>query len=543
PTDEVQVYLCDDGNRPEARRLADKWGIRYLAREDHTGAKAGNLNYAMAHSRGEIVVTMDADMVMKPHFLTHTIGHFVASDVAFVQVPQAFYNPDVFQHNLYAEEVMRNDQDFFMRFIEPQRDRHNATIYIGSGAAFRRSALESIGGFVDDVITEDMATGLLLQNAGWTSVYVNEVLATGLSPETYAEMLKQRIRWARGNVQVLKKYGPHKLTNLNFVQRAFLLDAVHHWFFGVYQLFYWLLPIVTIVGGIRLVEGNIALFLTLWAVQFAYSRYIYEAITQGRFKSVWTNIYEIAQGPQIAVAVLAELLFARTVKFQVTSKGKEVTRAHFAWDKAWPQLLLFAISTAAMTYAVVTSYHQGWQYLETIIIPFGWMAYNYICLFAAILTAIDQPRFRHRLANYNAPARLYSADGSAREVSVRGLHIQKVCWVMQRSQWEQLKTPDGAIEIAGFPAALDYTIERADEVEGSVFVFARLGAVEQQTFAHMMLLLNQLNTQRFQHRPQATRMGLYDATIGLIARRITVTDRITGASRARQLPVLSQPHH
>lgn len=540
PNDRVEVYLCDDGNRPQARALAEKWGINYLARPDHAGAKAGNLNYAMAHSKGEFLVTMDADMVMKPQFLLHTIGHFQKEDVAFVQVPQAFYNPDVFQHNLYAEEVMRNDQDFFMRFIEPQRDRHNATIYIGSGAAFRRSALEAIGGFMDDVITEDMATGLVLQNAGWKSVYVNEVLATGLSPETYGEMLKQRIRWARGNVQVLKKYGPHKLKNLNFVQKAFLMDAVHHWFFGVYQLFYWLLPIVTILGGVHLVRGNIALFLALWAVQFFYARFIYEAITQGRFKSVWTNVYEIAQGPQIAVAVLAELFFGRTVKFQVTDKGREIERAHFAWDKAWPQLVLFALSTAAIVYATTTAYQQGWGYFETVVVPFAWMTYNYICLFAAIMTAVDQPRFKHRLATYNAPAKLTLPDGEVMEVTVRGLHIQKVCWVMQRSKWDQLSDVDATIDIAGFPTSLQAEIERADQVESSVFVFAVLNDVPQETFAYMMRLLNALNTQRFKHRPAQTRMGLYDATIGLIARRLAPADRIMGAGKVKRLPALTR---
>nr|MDH3162044.1 hypothetical protein [Bacillus licheniformis] len=43
------------------------------------------------------------------------------------------------------------------------------------------------------MITEDMATGMLLQTK-FKSVFVKEVLAVGLSPETWTDLLKQRDR-------------------------------------------------------------------------------------------------------------------------------------------------------------------------------------------------------------------------------------------------------------------------------------------------------------------------------------------------------------
>lgn len=84
------------------------------------------------HSNGEFVVTMDADMMMKPQFLKETIPLFQDEKMGFFQTPQAFHNPDVFQHNLYVESNVRNDQDFFMRFLQPAKNKFNAVIYVGS---------------------------------------------------------------------------------------------------------------------------------------------------------------------------------------------------------------------------------------------------------------------------------------------------------------------------------------------------------------------------------------------------------------------------
>ena len=71
-------------------------------------------------------------------------------------------------------------------------------MYVGSNALFGRTALEEIGGFATGVITEDMATGMLLQANKWETIFVNETLAVGLSPETFSDLLKQRTAGVEG---------------------------------------------------------------------------------------------------------------------------------------------------------------------------------------------------------------------------------------------------------------------------------------------------------------------------------------------------------
>ncbi|MDO5747798.1 MAG: glycosyltransferase [Actinomycetaceae bacterium] len=530
PFDKFNVYLCDDGDRPAIRALAEKWGAHYIRRNDHSGAKAGNLNHALTCTNGEFVVTMDADMILKPQFLQHMVGHFHDKDVAFVQAPQAFHNADVFQHNLHAEDIVRNDQDFFMRFIEPQRDMYNAAIYVGSGAIFRREALLSIGGFVTDVITEDMATGLVLQDAGWKSVFVNEVVATGLAAETYSELIKQRTRWARGNIQVLKKYAFGRLPNLSFAQRWLLFDSVHYWFFGIYRLFFILLPIVVLTMNIELIHADITTFLMMWSLQFMYSRYVYDAITKGRFKTVWTNVYELSQSPQLMTAVLQELIFGNDIGFQVTRKGSESTRARFVWEIAWSQLLIFIISTITICYYAFRIHVEGWHLLPAVAIPLGWMLYNTICLVGALATAIDQPRFRHRLCKYQSCGTVqFGDDPTIFPVQVEALHVQKICFSLPESVVAKTSIKEIATLRFDDFESFELEVETARRAHGVVYIYALYHDITQTNYAKLVNLLNRVNTLRFEHRPSPHRFGFFDVTIGLFLRRLFQRDSITRA--------------
>ena len=83
------------------------------------------MNKALERTSSPYVVTFDADMIPQHKFLLKTIPYFVDAErinatlpenmrrhLGFIQTPQSFYTPDVFQHNLYAETKVPNEQDF-----------------------------------------------------------------------------------------------------------------------------------------------------------------------------------------------------------------------------------------------------------------------------------------------------------------------------------------------------------------------------------------------------------------------------------------------
>jgi cellulose synthase (UDP-forming) len=96
----------------------------------------------------------------------------------------------------------------FNHGIQGGRDNWKGAFFVGSGAVFRRQALEGIGGFKLMSITEDIHSSQHLHAKGYTSVFVDKDLAVGLAAEDYASYIVQRKRWMQGCLQIFFKNNP-----------------------------------------------------------------------------------------------------------------------------------------------------------------------------------------------------------------------------------------------------------------------------------------------------------------------------------------------
>ncbi|EPR76161.1 Cellulose synthase (UDP-forming) [Leifsonia rubra CMS 76R] len=388
----VTVYLCDDGSRPQVRELAERYGAQYLDREEHQHAKAGNLNNALANSTGTLVATLDADMIPTADFLEKTVGYFVDENLAYVQAPQAFHNEDAFQYNFFSGDALPNEQDLFMKTLQPSKQRANAVMYVGSNTVFRRLKLDAIGGFATGVITEDMATGMLLQAAGYRTLFVPDIIAAGLAPENFADLLAQRTRWARGNIQTARKWNPLTLSGLSWMQRWIYSDGIVYWHFGILKLVFILAPLAYLIGGIPVVQADVSSILVIWLPYFVASFVGMTAVFQGRRSFTWTHVYEIAMAPTIAIAVIGEWLGFSTTAFAVTPKGVSTEKLNFRWVIALPHIVLLALASFAMLNAFVLSADRFT--FDSLVITSVWTLYNMAGLVMAILVCLERPRQR-----------------------------------------------------------------------------------------------------------------------------------------------------
>lgn len=386
------VYLCDDGSRPAVRELAERYGAQYLEREDHSHAKAGNLNNAMAHSSGELIVTLDADMIPTADFLEKTVGYFADAKVGFVQAPQAFHNEDAFQYNLFAGDMLPNEQDYFMRTLQPGKEPFNAVMYVGSNTVFRRAALDSIGGFATGVITEDMATGMLLQAKKWKTLFVPDIIAAGLAPENFGDLLTQRTRWARGNIQTARKWNPLTLRGLSAMQKWLYTDGIVYWHFGILKLVFIIAPLLYLIFGIPVVMADVPSLVMIWLPYFLASFVSMNAVSQGRRSFTWTHVYEIAMSPVIALAVISEWVGFSTKRFAVTPKGVSTDKLNFRWTIALPHLVLIAASIYGLLNVYVIN--PGSYQFNSLVISTFWVLYNIVGLVMATLVCLERPRQR-----------------------------------------------------------------------------------------------------------------------------------------------------
>lgn len=394
PEELKNIYVCDDGHRDTVKNICREFGVHYLTRSNNEHAKAGNLNHALCNSQGELFAIFDADMIAKENFLTKTIPYFEDTQVAFVQTPQVFYNPDPFQYNLYFGESIPNEQDFFMKDIQQGRARFNAVLHVGTNAVFRRSAIEEIDGIPTGTITEDMATGMLLQAAGYKGIFLKEVLALGLSVEKFSDLIKQRERWCRGNIQVAKKWNPLTLRGLSFMQRLIYVDGLLFWFFGVQKMIYLICPLLYLLFGIMPIQADAQNLFFFFMPSYFAAVWSFRLLVSNNRSLMWSHIYDVAMAPYLAVASLFELIFARPIPFKVTPKGVVEDKVQISWNIVLPQLVLLIMTVAALSvggYNIILGENVN---LGAIAINTAWSVYNLLGIVMSILVCIERPRFR-----------------------------------------------------------------------------------------------------------------------------------------------------
>lgn len=357
----VHVWICDDARRPSMRALAEEMGVGYFDRPDNEGAKAGNLNCALARTEAPYVVTLDADMIPRSDFLLKTIPYFVDAEkrnaalpedkrlpLGLLQTPQCFYQPDVFQHALYSETSSPNEQDFFYRTIEVAKTSENAVIYGGSNTVIARAALEKIGGFYTESITEDFATGILIESAGFVSLATPEPLASGMTPNTFAEHIKQRMRWGRGVIVTARKLHLMSRPGLSLMQRLSYWSSVVYWYSPIKSVIYLLSPLMFAVFGIpvfRCTWLDLALF---WLPMYIMQTIALRVVSGNAASSKWSGIYETSVMAHLLIPIVKELFGITLSTFAVTDKGGASGKRVTDWRRMAPYLVLAVLSVVGI---------------------------------------------------------------------------------------------------------------------------------------------------------------------------------------------------
>ena len=395
PKEKFRVYVCDDGRREEVRQLAEEYGAVWVVRDEHVHAKAGNLNNCLEHyASGELFLVLDADMISKSTFLQKTVGHFIDPNIALVQAPQVFYNPDPFQNNLQLYDGIPNEQDFFMREVQTRRSAFNAVLNVGTNAIFRRSAIDQIGLIPVGTITEDMATSMLLQAKGFKTLFINETLAMGLSPDSFSDYVIQRDRWCRGNIQVLKKWNPLTLPGLSFMQRLIYFDGVLYWFFGLQKIIYNLGPILFLLTGIPIYYADIFTMLVFFVPTYYASSLIFTLFSHKSRTYTWAHIYESALAPYLFLSAFSELLFSRKASFSVTPKGSALGKSYYSFRVALPHLVLAAFSITALGFGIYKMLTDVNYMIPVYLVNLFWLLYNMLGIFAALIVCFEKQRVR-----------------------------------------------------------------------------------------------------------------------------------------------------
>lgn len=380
----LHIYLCDDGRRKEMKDLCKKLKINYIDRKDNKNAKAGNYNHALEKTKSPYIVTFDADMQPKPEFLMKTVPHIIANDnVGFVQIPQNFRNPDIYQARFKLIGKIPHEQDYFFNKIQMAKNYTNSVIYCGTNTVFLRKALEEAGGFATESVTEDIATGIIIESLGYRGIGINEKMVFGLNVNNLDSYIKQKCRWGRGCIQTFKNYNVLRNDGLSLRQKADYFSTLYYWTYGIRQILYMIIPLLFPFFNVRIIKGSILTFTVLFFIQYILKRYVVDATEGHATSSTWNRIYETILFPTVSLDLFREVFNVGSKKFYVSPKKKEknvMTRANLYMMIS--HLVIFFITLIALGISIYRAIDFR---LDIYIIPIFWLLSNLFYLTIAVL--------------------------------------------------------------------------------------------------------------------------------------------------------------
>lgn len=197
--------------------------VRFFHLERWPFYKSGALNFArkVTDVRAEFIFVLDADYILTIDALHLAASNIVTDQIALVQFPQA-YRCESPRHIPILGEF-----DYFFDFFCSKANSCYGALATGTLSLIRIEALDNVGGWPVNSITEDAELGARLQGEGYDIKYVDRVIGKGIAPIHQANFIKQRKRWIFGNIQTLFNYRMSPLQNFD------------KWLSGVSQLTAW----------------------------------------------------------------------------------------------------------------------------------------------------------------------------------------------------------------------------------------------------------------------------------------------------------------
>lgn len=332
---------------------------------------------------GDLVAVFDADHVPTRDFLARTAGYFVERDDLFlVQTPHFFLNPDPINRNIGLVDHCPPENEMFYGHVHRGLDRWDGTFFCGSAALIRREALDSVGGFSGETITEDAETALDIHATGWKSLYVNRAMIAGLQPESFVSFIEQRGRWAAGMMQMLLLKNPLMRKGLGVTQRLCYINSMSFWFFPVIRMIFMLAPLLYLFFGLEIFVATYTEVIAYMVTYVVTAFVVQNALFNKTRWPLMSELYETAQSPYLVRAIGKTFLKPRGAKFNVTAKDETLDQ-EFVSPIAGPLLWLFALLGAGVLMA-------GIRYVmfpgdrEVLQLVGGWAVFNFVLVGAAL---------------------------------------------------------------------------------------------------------------------------------------------------------------
>jgi len=212
PAEKFEIIIVEDGSVDNTVEICKEFCRRYPGRvrlvcRPASNGKPSALNYGLKHVRSELAAVFDADSVPESNALLNAVRYFEEPSVVAVQgrthsinVNQSLLTKFVSYEEAIAFETYLLGKDALNLFVP----------LTGTCYFIRKCAIDEVGGWDDNSLSEDVEMSIKLTSKGYKIKYAPDVWCWQESSSNVAQLIRQRIRWFRGGMELALKYG--KLT-------------------------------------------------------------------------------------------------------------------------------------------------------------------------------------------------------------------------------------------------------------------------------------------------------------------------------------------
>lgn len=209
PQDKKEIIIVEDASKDKTAEICEEFAeqhpnaVRFYHRSISNG-KPSALNFGFKHARNDIVAVFDADNVPEPDALLGAAKYFDDASVAAVQGTTSIMNAD---ENMLTKFISYEEAVWLKNYLQGKDVLNLFVPLTGSCQFIRRETAEKVGSWDENSLAEDLEMSAKMTERGFKIRYAPDIISWQEATSSLTQLIRQRIRWFRGYMEVAVKYG------------------------------------------------------------------------------------------------------------------------------------------------------------------------------------------------------------------------------------------------------------------------------------------------------------------------------------------------
>lgn len=233
---DFELVIVDDGSTDSTMDIVDRYADDFRIskfRTEHVGIKKARLK-GVSETSGDIVVVIDADEILEEEFLEEIVGPFEDDEVGAVGGTLKS------EGDGWVTEGYGALNEIFYK-LRAQGDE--ADWIQGGCSAYRKVALDEVGGLAREKVSADKDISWKLKDAGWKVVLNKDAVAYHRDPQTVGSVMKREFNIGKREYSLLKKH--KNRFGWKEMSRFYPFGLI---LFGVLSPFWWIFGVLFLLG-------------------------------------------------------------------------------------------------------------------------------------------------------------------------------------------------------------------------------------------------------------------------------------------------------